>query len=232
MGTTNVGVKLVKTELAPLVRLAAFNRIVKDTDKVTRNFLGKKLFPGDFVKSETDRKDSSDTSGGDSGDQQGENSDDESVVPAVPQALTLLWALMHATKKDMDASLFQADNVEATATFLPWTDDTGFTTKDRARATGLIGTGAHGTVYGCSTDSTTCIKASRETRHIQRELKALKALNVTKCEQIPALLQVGQLKYNIRNVTAVVPAFVISPLGVSLRDCREEANIQKKMGHA
>ena len=79
-------------------------------------------------------------------------------------------------------------------------------------------------------DSNACIKASRvgETLHIQRELKALKALNVEKCESIPLLLWVGQLKYDIRKATAVVSAFVISPLGVSLRDSRREEKTAQK----
>jgi hypothetical protein len=231
MGTINVDVKLVKTELASLVSLAAFQRLVPVEDTTTRSYLGPKLFPGEFDesgKSKTHREDSIDTPGGDSGDQQGEDADNESVVP---QALTLLWKLMHATKESMAASLFQADHVKAKGTFVPWTFGTAFAPESVPQPEDLIGTGAHGTVYKCSNDSKACIKASRvgETLHIQRELKALKALNVNKCENIPWLLWVGQLKYDIRNVTAVVPAFAISPLGKSLRKLPGEARHAQKM---
>ena len=63
-----------------------------------------------LVWRKTHREGFSDIPGGDSGDQQGEDADDDSVVP---QALTLLWALMHATKESTDASLVQADHVNA-----------------------------------------------------------------------------------------------------------------------
>jgi hypothetical protein len=201
MGTENVNVRLLKTKLAPLVCRAAFDRLV--TTGCTRNYLKPELFP----------------------------TDTDGEEPAVPRGLTLLWALMHATENTIAASLFQADFKEATATFLEFTNTGVFTPESCARkATSLIGTGAHGTVYRCSTDTTTCIKASRvgETIHIKRELKALKMLNANKCKNIPSLVRVGQLKYIIRNVTAVVPAIVISPFGEPVAAYRGEADIKKK----
>jgi hypothetical protein len=210
-----VNVKLVKTKLAPLVCRTAFNRLV--TDDGTRNYLGPKLFQGIANQSDTDGE------------------DDSEAEPAVPQGLTLLWELMHAREDTIAPSLFEADNREATATFLEFTATTGaFTTELSARADILVGTGAHGTVYQCDSDKTTCIKASRVggTIHIQRELKALKVLNVNKCTRIPALVRVGQLKYIIRKVTAVVPAIVISPFGEPVVAYCGEAKIAEKKKHA
>jgi hypothetical protein len=150
------------------------------------------LFPNSGEGSDTDREDSSEGSGGNAGDQRGEDLGDE---PDVPQGLKLLWALMHATEETIAASLFRADNVKASATFFELTDTGAPTIEDSTRrADVLIGTGAHGMVYGCATDSTTCIKASRvgETIHIKRELNSLKALNVDKCASIPVLVRVGR----------------------------------------
>lgn len=105
--------------------------------------------------------------------------------------------------------------------------------KDEEKIEKLIGSGSHGHVFSLSSDESTCAKASRvgETCYIECELITLRhfANDSTAPDQIPILLSMGTLRYNIRNSDVSVPAFLFKPRGKPAASLERTPRLANKM---
>jgi len=189
-GTGSDNVKIVTnfSKMFPLVSSATFKKLV--TVKQNQDYLYPKLFPTNEVE------------------------------PTVPAGLRHLRDLARASEQDLGGVFLNTPSANATfQEFRTSLTGDGEEFVDGPQIEKLIGSGAHGLVYAVSSSTSNCVKASRvgEISHIKRELETLRlfAADSAAPDQIPHLLGMGRLNYNIRESAVTVPAFLFEPRGIS-----------------